>query len=80
MATSITRPLSFGLLSMDFSLKASVYDQPVRTLRQLKTRISAGIAAITPSTLKRVMNHLPLRCRCCLRKRGAHMEGVIPRR
>ena len=77
-------PRSPDLSPLDFflwgHLKASVYDQPVRTLRQLKTRISAGIAAITPSTLKCVINHLPLRCHCCLRKRGAHMEGVIPRR
>ena len=59
-------------------LKATVYAHSLRSLRQLRIRIRAAITSLTPSTLSTAVASLPLRTRFSVRKRGGHMEGVLP--
>ena len=74
-------PRSPDLSPLDFflwgHLKTLVFAQPIRSLRQLRNRISSAVATLPPSTFRRAMAQLPLRCRLCLRRRGDHMEGVL---
>ena len=77
VATPVTRPLSFGLLSLGH-LKAQVYATPVKSLGQLRRRLGVAIRSTLPSAIRAVLDQVPTRARLCLRRRGRDLEGVLP--
>jgi len=60
-------------------LKARVYGRPLQSIRALKARIRRVVAAVPRSVVRAAVNAVPLRLRECLRRRGGHLEHVLPR-
>ena len=75
-------PRSPDLSPLDFFLwgylKTEVYRTPPRSLRELKRRIIAALRATPLEAIKNALNALPLRCLQCRRRRGGHIEGLLP--
>ena len=77
-------PRSPDLTPLDFilwgSLKAQVYATPARTLAQLRRRLRLAIRSAPLSSVRAALSQVPTQTRLCLRRRGGHLEGVLPRR
>ena len=75
-------PQSTDLTLHDFFLwgllKIQVYSQPVRSLRQLKSRICATVRALSETLVPDAVGALPTRLRECVRRGGGHLEHVLP--
>ena len=76
-------PRSPDLTAPDFwlwgYLKSQVYRRPVSSLRQLKQRIRTVVGSVSASMARAATNHVALRLRACLQRRGGHLEHVLPR-
>jgi len=74
-------PRSPDLSPLDFFLwgqvKATVFAQPPRSLRQLRARIREALRSITTATLQRAVDNVAFRARHCLRVRGRHIESLL---
>ena len=74
-------PRSPDLSPLDFflwgQLKASVFAQPVCTLRQLRSRVTNALRNLPPATLQKTIENVAIRARRCLRQRGGHMETLL---
>lgn len=80
-ATVAWPPRSPDLTAPDFFLwgfvKNEIYRTPVKSIKELKTRIRKCIKSISLQTLQGVMRSVEARCKECLRRQGGHLENVI---